>query len=672
MSDTPYITYDIPPISGTTPASDAAAVSLIDDRFATATTALNDLSLRIEDLTTKSAVIRQHVRLADGVFVGSLVYYDAANAWFANAQALTEAETNAGGETIEAPQARVEGIIISEDVGSNPRTGTILMGGYWNDDTVMNNCRLIGVTGEVTTSGTYYLSPTYAGHATKNTYGHLRQPVFTYYGSGAGFSMTLFYQAHDNHFHASQVLSAAWDEISGSTVQIAGTTSYATVPTGAKYYYTGAYAYGLGTLGDTTAVFYNGLLQDTWSTTTSFKISDGVLWKMDVGMPAAGSVTIFNHYPFAYDASVVRSVVSTNSAITVTNTNGLISITGNDFVSGDVLKGSYAVSNINGNVLNYTPVVTDVIAGPGINLTKALDGSVYVSAADRIGAPMDAYSINHNGTTLVSNGLLQYITFPASRLSSYSMTMPVTDINTPCKLSVWWMKLGTAAPQLIVTAKFIPDPTADSESSVSVLGSTAVTVNTTVGATADSLVYDEAEIAGCTVSGSGLLVAIVSSTVSTQAQFLRTGFKLDVLNNDANMTEYDNASITQTMPKGTQPISVGQAVMVLDNDGTPYLAPCTNVKGALGSNANRCVGVAITGSTALTSTDITYMITGTMTHTISGATAGQSLYIGTTGMLTPVTDSTAFLTEAAFLQKVGTVLTGNKIQINVESAVEGA
>ena len=66
------------------------------------------------------------------------------------------------------------------------------------------------------------------------------------------------------------------------------------------------------------------------------------------------------------------------------------------------------------------------------------------------------------------------------------------------------------------------------------------------------------------------------------------------------------------------------------------------------------------------------MITGTMTHTISGATAGQSLYIGTDGMLTPVTDSAAFLTDAAFLQKVGTVLTGNKIQINVESAVEGA
>ena len=668
MSDPTFVTYNIAPIAGTTASTSDAAVTIIDDRFQQAENALNDLSARVEELNTKSAIIRQHVPLADDMFVGALVYYNESTARFDRALAVTLAETTEGGQSIEAPSARVEGIVIATDAGSSPLTGTILMGGYWNDDTVMSNC----LTGTDTGSGTYYLSPTIAGKATKETYGHLSQPVLTYYGEHAGFSMTLFYQAHDNHYHASQVLTAGWEAVTGSTIQIAGTTNYVNVPTGAQWYYTGSYAQGLGTLGPTTAVFDNGILQNTWSDSQPYKIANNALWKMDNVQPGAGDVTIFNHYPFAYDATVIRSISSSDDAITVTTVNGNVTITGNDFVDGSVLKSSYAVSGINGKELNFTPVVTDVLAGPGLSMTRALDGSVYLSAADKIGCPMDAYSINHNGTTLVSNGILQFITFPALRLSSYVMTMPVTDINTPCKVSVWWMKLGTTTPSLFVTAKFIQDPAANAPTSTSVTGYTG-TINTTAGADTDSLVYNELAIDGCTVSGSGMLVAIVSSTVSTQAQFLRTGFKLDVINANANMAQYDNASITQTMQKGSTPISVGQAVMVTSYNNSPCLVPCTNERGALGNNANRCVGVAITGSTSTQAGDnITYMITGTMTHTISGATAGQSLFIGVDGMLTPVADSTTFLTTAQFLQKVGTVLSGNKIQVNIESAIEGA
>ena len=60
-----------------------------------------------------------------------------------------------------------------------------------------------------------------------------------------------------------------------------------------------------------------------------------------------------------------------------------------------------------------------------------------------------------------------------------------------------------------------------------------------------------------------------------------------------------------------------------------------------------------------------------MTYIVNGATPGQSLYIGTDGKLTTVSDVDTFLATARYLQKVGTVLTGNKIQVNIESAVQG-
>ena len=210
MATPTYITYEIPPISGTTVANSDAAVSVLDNRFGITQTALNDLSGRIETLSTKSAIIRQHVPLANGVGVGALVYYDTTNRCFALAQALTLAETGASGNTIEAPQARVEGIVIATDTGSDPLTGTLLTGGYWEDMNVTNACLNVNATRATDASpGIYYLSPSIAGKATQTTDGHLRQPVLSYYGAGK-FSMSIFYMAHDNHFHASQVLDGQW------------------------------------------------------------------------------------------------------------------------------------------------------------------------------------------------------------------------------------------------------------------------------------------------------------------------------------------------------------------------------------------------------------------------------------------------------------------------------
>lgn len=664
-------TYQINKLSDAHPSDGAAAVDVIDASIQQVQDALNNLSERVDNLNQKSAVVRQHVPLASGVLIGDLVYYKAyadiaevgRSGEYDKALATTLAETQDQGQSIEAPSARVEGIVIATDPGSSPLTGTLLIGGYWVDPDVMDSCLGAGAH-----PGVYYLSPVNAGKGTLETNGHLRQPVLSYYGAGQ-FGLSLFYMAHDNHFHSSQQLDPNyWEPI--SDVEIDDRPAY--------YRYIGDTAQDLGEIGDTTAVFYNGILQNTQRPSAAgslFAIDNDVLYYMDgATAPSDGQVILFNHYPFAYESAVIRTVYSTSDALTVRNTNGNVAITGNDFVTGATAKSSQAIYSINGRALNYTPVVTDITAGPGIDVNRALDGTAIITAASSLGGLMDAYSINHNGTTLISDASkppFQYITFPAGRYSEYVMYLPVNDIgDTVCTAAVWLMKLGTGSPSFTIKARYIPSPTVGSPTTLSDLPlGTIAQFNTTAGDTATSLVYNEAEIPDVTVQHSGMLVAIVGCTASSQVSIMRTGFRLIVdaerTAQQVGTTAEDSTSITQTMTVApAQTVTAGDAVMIMNSK----LVVCTNYKNGLADNTNKCVGIAL--SSALEGQQVTYMITGTMTLPVAGE-PGASLYIKPNGTIGTVADTDTFLTTARFLQKVGTILTGNKIQVNIEPAVRG-
>lgn len=519
-------TYQINKLSDASPTTTDAAVDVIDASIQQVQDALNELSGRVDNLNQKSAVVRQHVPLASGVNVGDLVYYKAyidieeasREGEYEKALAVTLAETQNQGQTIEAPSARVEGIVIAVDSGSSPLTGTLLIGGYWADSDAMRSCIGAGAS-----PGVYYLSPVNPGKGTLETNGHLRQPVLSYYGNGQ-FSLSLFYMAHDNHFHSSQVLGAYWTNVSGVT--IGGRPAY--------YQYTGDYAAALGEIGDTTAVFYDGQLVNTKSSTGVFAIDDDKLYYMDgtSGDAPSKEVILFNHYPFAYENAVVRTVYSTSDALTVTNTNGNVAITGNDFIQGTTARSSQAIYSINGRELNYTPVVTAVAAGPGIGVSRSLDGTAIVSATNTLGGIMDAYSVNHNGTTLISdasNPPFQYITFPAGRYSEYVMYLPISDTGEAvCNVAVWAMKVGTGSPAFKIKARYIPAPTTDNPTSLSDLPAGDAELRMSGGDTATSLVYNEVIVPSVEVSQSGMLVAVVGCTASSQVQLLRTGFRLVV------------------------------------------------------------------------------------------------------------------------------------------------
>ena len=662
----------ITPIDGSTATSSQKAIDILDSRIAEANNALTWLKQQVDSTNNKSAVIRHNVPIDSTVYTGCLVYFDATKSKFCPAQALLLPESTAGGNTIEAPEARVEGLIIDRYTGSSGILGTLLVGGYWNDDTVMTNC----LTGTDTTAGVYYLSPSVAGKATKETYGHLRQPVLSYYGTGAGFSLSLFYMAHDNHFHASQVLESNWAPVTGST----------TAPSGANFVYTGTYDLGLGTLGDTTAVFYNGLLEVPGSAqNANFIVQDEKLYCALATPPAANSVTIFNHYPFAYENAIIRSVYSDSDSLTVENTNGIIKLTANDFVAGEIAPSAYAVSGIQGKTMTFTPIVANVYAGPGIAVSRSVDGGAYVSTASLIGGLMDAYSINHNGTTLVSAGALEYITFQTSRNSNFVMTVPVKGISTPCSVSVWAMKRGTTAvsPGLGVEVMWIPNPTTDAAGTVDVTGQTAA-LSFPAGTDADTLTYNEVSISGITVSTDGMLVAKVSASNPTnQIQLLRAGFKLDVIGVSGSAYTVDTSmAIRQTMTAGTA-LNAGDCVYVNNNQ----LFKCRNSITESGTDTtNRCVGIVEVGGSQ--GDQVTYVMAGPMVLSNAPGSSGDALYIGKDGHVRILDDEDilTFLSttapsgateeelknyQARYLQKVGTVLATGVIQVSVESAVKG-
>lgn len=672
-------TFVVPTISGQTAASNEAAVGLLDNSLEYIEGALNTLAGQLAEAGSKNAIIRHDVPISSAVTAGTLVYFNTETSLFEPALALLEAIPGDQGESIEAPCARVEGLVLRTDTAQ--ATGTMLCGGYYEDvdenthdaGAIIQNC--LGVNAA---AGIYYLSPYTAGKATQDTDGLLRQPVLSYYGNGK-FSLSLFYMAHDNHYHTSAVLS-------GSTVGGAVSSGWVAVspddedaPSGAKWVYDGsllASSY-VGVLSPiTTAVFWNGVLQNILDDPAdsvdirTFVINKGALYARTTQAPAINSVVIFNHFPFAYNSPVLRSIQSTNeNMLSISNVNGIVTITPYDFVAAGSTPSAMAVASIVGGTVSYTPVVTGIAEGPGIHVTRELNGVTTISQATMVGDLMDAYSIQHNGSTVISDGVLQFITFPANRSSEFIMCLPIADVpeGTVLQASAWGTLYGYAT-SLSVNGYFIPQPTADNNVVMPDTSNTTNTSTMSFNGGADVLSYAEVELAGCTITTPGMLVARVrpaSNPPASNIQLLRVGFKLDIAhsNTTAATTPSGDTGVISGELIAAQSIAAGQAVFINTNG---QLAVCS----ASNSNhAGLCVGIALNGGSA--GSTITYIISG-ITSGGYGMTPGSPVYIGADGTLVSLmteSDIEAFYNSAAFLQRVGTAVTSNLVQVNIEPAV---
>lgn len=478
--------------------------------------ALNTLAGRISGLTNKCAVIKKDAPLSSDCYVGALVYFNTETDHMRYEPALAALLGAPGdqGQSVEAPSARVVGIVLSKgstaDASGNVQ-GTLLLGGYWEDSGVV-----AGALGANPVPGVYYLSPYTAGKATADPQYHLRQPILCYEG-GDKITMGLQYMAHDNHFHASLALeSAYWTAVANAPAGV-------TPPAGAVWIYLNNTTQEFINLGElssrTTAVFHNGILQ----TSDTFVVSDGYLWCKNAQAPAQNTVVLFNSYPFAYDSAVVRDIQSGNDALTIKFQNGLVTITQNDFEQGETENVPLAVASINGKTLGMTPVVTGAQAGPGTTVSVNEAGVATIASSLLADTPLDAYSINHNGTTVTSDGTFLYYTFPKGRVSNMVIMQNVVGMQAATELSakVWGMCAGGNVT-VSISAWWIPISGTGAQSAVS-LGTMSIAYSGTQA-------YVEST-GSMTVAGNGQLVAklTVTGAPGDDVKLARVGFKYSLV-----------------------------------------------------------------------------------------------------------------------------------------------
>lgn len=651
--------FTIPPLGEGSGDAESTAREMINNRLGMIETDLNELVQRVAQTMGKSAIVRQYVPLSANVFTGALVYFDTTTKLYTPALAQLRGIPGTQGQSIEAECARVEGIVLSTYTdNSNNILGTLLIGGCWQDDEQQGYPVLTGALGSnATIAGTYYLSDEVAGMATPDPGVHLRQPILSNQTNGM-FSLNIFYMAHDNHFHGSRVLRDNW--VAVATELPTGVTE---APEGATCWYDGsadALYTGIGELSSiTTAVFYNGVLEYT---TDNFAVDQGYLWFKGATPPATGTVTVFNHYPFAYGSPVLRSVESGNNAMTVTTSNGRVIIQANDFIGGSISNNAVAISSIAGNVVQFTPVVSGMAAGPGIKLDTAINGVVTVSSEGDIDVPLDAYSVFHKGTNVVCDDMYIYMVFPAGRMSSLVMNMPVKNVDpaTVLRAYAYCVGVGTGS-SFSVNFYWTPQPTIAAATS---LGGTSIgssTINYS-GEAADSVTYAETPDS-VDITGPGQLAARISinSAPTSEVRLMRVGFRLEVAQaalSTASVTNVTNVNaMINTMTAGAT-ISHYDCVKAVEGE----LKLCTS---AVASDVNNCIGVAI--DSGMQGMAIRYLIQGIIENNEFSFTAGAPIFISPSGTLTqvnPATDS-----GAAYIRRIGTALTPSIVQISLEPGI---
>jgi len=661
--------------------SGASALEELNDIFAGIQADLNSLSSRIGKLGNKSAIIRKYVPLyapsAGYMFVGALVYYDPTKAMFDKALAKLEADTwGADGETLEAPSSRVEGIVIELDAPpdsydeTSPILGTILCGGYYESVDAMTNCidrsssldpQALSTNG---TAGTYYLSPFTPGRATKYTGRHLRQPVFTYYGKSTAnmeqFSLNLFYLAHDNHFHAALQLNNAWTAIpEGSTDFPAGWTWWYDGSDNASYV-------NMGTMSAvTTAVFYNGMLQNITSSST-FRIENGVLGCTAENAPEPGSVTVFNSFPLSYENPVIRAVEAVpDTGVEVTSHNGLALIKGKAFEEGTTEPKPSAITSIVGNRCNRTPVISGLRQGIGIDIHQNALGEATISAASRFNVLLDAYSVDHKGTNITSNDQHLFITFPKGRAGSmFIMSLPVPDVDDDSVIRAypWIMCYGPGA-YFKASIYFVEQPPIGQSVQVS---DTPIQVSTlSVGGAAAEITYGE--FLPGTFTGKGWLTAVIGLATeggapSADVSLMRVGFRLvDVNAAPADVYTENVKKMNMLVGYATSGEALGAGVPVMINSNGALVA-CSS---AYAANVSTCIGITKEAYSA--GVQVEYVISGAIEIPNSSYDTGSKVYISSSGDLT--TNNPAEDASAMFIQSVGVALSSSLVQVNIGQGV---
>ena len=333
----------------------------------------------------RSALIQLDGVLDAAVSVGDLVYFNTANGKFCPAIARLTSTPGIQGQSVQSQSSRIQGLVLS----TSPVQ--ILRNGYYSSTAIKNT---LGVDSESEPElGIYYLSSATSGKATRDPGWNMRQPCISYYGGNA-FSLVTNYLAHDSHHHSTY----ACEMPEGGIIS---------VPASA---YLGQMSQAV------TAIFINGLLSSSKFIFGKYTPESGQTIDCSGASDAkaGASVVIFNNYPFAYGAGIVRAI--TSDQLEIDNLNGTVDLSLKSLRQQSYKSSAYALNSINykkGQVI-YTPIISELKEGPGITITKSTNtaGSCTVGLSSYMNQPIVASDIVCIGPQWVVTNDNAYIVFP--------------------------------------------------------------------------------------------------------------------------------------------------------------------------------------------------------------------------------------------------------------------
>lgn len=493
-------------------------LSVINTNFTTLANAITRTVSAASGTNHKSAIIRYGAALAVGVTIGDLVYFNSNQGCFDKALAEL-ADPASNGSSVESEKARVMGMVIDIDSsqaialsdGTTGTTGTLLCGGFYTSTACVEAC-----LGTSPLPGTYYLSPTTPGKAVQVTEigDRLQQPVLTYMGDGL-FSFSIFYMAHDNHFHS-------YAEID--------TTSWVSVESDTLSGYMAHIPEGLGTVStDLTALFVDGRLTQ-WGGVygISTDTTSQYITKNTTEVPTE-TIILFNHYPFAYGSPVVRGVrAADGSRFSISTKNGIATITADEY---DVVNGDgaiTAVTSIQGGTVTTTPVVSSIDAGNGIVInTDQATGKCTIHTNTLAGNRLTPDIINYNGAVYTSDGIYSNIQIATGTSSNIVIQKSIYNVSSTDNLvfSVFVEVSSIDEGPILIKPWFLNFDPDNQVEKIDPETKSAETVQI-VGGTTNTLIVASGTVTTA-ITGAGTMFAQISNNGPTAVNIHRLGFYIN-------------------------------------------------------------------------------------------------------------------------------------------------
>lgn len=187
-------------------------------------------------------------------------------------------------------------------------------------------------------------------------------------------------------------------------------------------------------------------------------IANSALWSSDFTPPSlddggwtepypASEVRAMTTTPFVGGEPVVRSVVSSTPAwLTVSAANGRVALLFNNPPDGALKSSATALRGFKDGELLLTPVVSSILAGPGISLTQRAEGAVVVAASNSENRRIEASAWNLNNAVYSAGEVMFYLVFPAGREASVVGTcqLPSFASDAGMRLVPWCQVKGAA------------------------------------------------------------------------------------------------------------------------------------------------------------------------------------------------------------------------------------